>query len=360
MKSTEGWPFSSFIVHPSSFTQSYGEKQRVPRRESHYHGLLIVDKPGLPAPPAQPQPEGSAVATPPRLHTSHDIVQLVRRWSGQRRIGHTGTLDPMASGVLVLCLGQATRLVEYYQGHDKQYYAEITLGAATDTYDRMGAVVAESPVPPLTVTAIEAALATFRGEIRQLPPIYSALKQEGESLHHKARRGETVTVEPRPVTIHQLQLIDFRPPDQITLRVRCSAGTYIRSLAHDLGLALQTHAHLSALRREAAGPFALADAHTLAAVEAAGQAETLEKLLLPLGYGLPLPELKLDAEASRRLGHGQVVALPNPATQPLPSLAKGVTSEGVLLGILHALQPASAGNGEYLWKADKWFAGAPL
>ncbi|MFZ4658150.1 MAG: tRNA pseudouridine(55) synthase TruB [Caldilineaceae bacterium] len=332
----------------------------MPRRESHYHGLLIVDKPGLPAPPVQPQPAGVAIATTPRLHTSHDIVQLVRRWSGQRRIGHTGTLDPMASGVLVLCLGQATRLVEYYQGHDKQYYAEITLGAATDTYDRMGTVVAESPIPPLTVTMIDAALATFRGEIMQLPPIYSALKQDGESLHHKARRGETVTVEPRPVTIHQLHLLAFRPPDQITIRVTCSAGTYIRSLAHDLGLALQTHAHLSLLRREAAGPFTVADAHPLAEIEAAGQAEKLDALLLPLGHGLPLAEVRLDEEASRRLGHGQVVALPNPTAQPPPPLAKGITADGTLVGILQSLQQAQSGNGDYLWKAEKWFIGASL
>ena len=336
------------------------KKQRVPRRESNYHGLLIVDKPGSSSTPTQPQQVSAAAAMAPRLHTSHDIVQLVRRWSGQRRIGHTGTLDPMASGVLVLCLGQATRLVEYYQGHDKQYYAEITLGAATDTYDRMGTVVAESPVPSLTVAALEAALATFRGKIQQLPPVYSALKQDGESLHHKARRGETVTVEPRPVTIHQLQLLDFQPPAQVALRVVCSAGTYIRSLAHDLGLALQTHAHLSSLRREAAGPFTLQAAHSLAAIEAAGQAEALDNLLLPLGYGLPLAEIVIDEDASRRLGHGQVVALPNPAAPLLPSLAKGVTADGTLLGILHALQQAQSGNGDYLWKAEKWFAGTSL
>lgn len=340
----------------------------MPVRSVSLHGLLVVDKPGRQ--PATPPlavtsiPAPAAVATDradgaPYLLTSHDVVARVRRWSGERRIGHTGTLDPMASGVLVLCLGQATRLVEYYQGHDKQYYAEITLGAATDTYDRMGAVVAESSVPPLTTAAIEAALATFQGEIMQLPPVYSALKQDGESLHHKARRGETVTVEPRPVTIHQLHLIDFRPPNQITLRILCSAGTYVRSLAHDLGLALQTHAHLSALRREAAGPFTLQDAHPLSAIEAAGQADALDKLLLPLGHGLPLAEITLDEEASRRLGHGQVVALPNPAAQP-PPLAKGITADGTLVGILHLLQHAQAGNGEYLWKAEKWFAGASL
>lgn len=351
----------------------------MPRRESHYHGLLIVDKPGLQHFVATPQTielaEGELTTVPepalaeldetarestPRLYTSHDIVQRVRRWSGQRRIGHTGTLDPMASGVLVLCLGQATRLVEYYQGHDKQYYAEITLGTATDTYDRMGVVCAESPVPPLTTAAIEEALAAFRGDIMQLPPIYSALKQGGESLHHKARRGEVVTVTPRPVTMHQIELLAFTPPQQIALRVTCSAGAYIRSLAHDLGQALHTHAHLSLLRREAAGAFTLADAHPLEAIEAAAQAETFDRLLLPLGYGLDLAEIVLDDTATKRLGHGQVVALPTLTPGLPPVLAKGVSAEGVLLGILACVNPPSVQRDTYLWKAEKWFAAGEL
>lgn len=347
----------------------------MPRRESHYHGLLIVDKPGLQQSLATPlpargvdekqttslvaalaDPDATASESAPRLYTSHDIVQRVRRWSGQRRIGHTGTLDPMASGVLVLCLGQATRLVEYYQGHDKQYYVEVTLGTATDTYDRMGTVCAQSPVPSLTTADIEAALAAFRGPIMQLPPIYSALKQDGESLHHKVRRGEIVTVAPRPVTMHQIALLAFRPPDQITLRVTCSAGAYMRSLAHDLGLALQTHAHLSLLRREAAGAFTLADAHPLAAIEAAAQADALDRLLLPLGYGLDMAELVLDDTSTKRLGHGQVVALPKPSAELPPVLAKGINAEGVLLGILQCVNPVAATGDVYLWKAEKWFA----
>lgn len=348
----------------------------MPRRESHYHGLLIVDKPGLQhlvatplaprmvdeqpsADPSLAQPFGEATSeSTPRLYTSHDIVQRVRRWSGQRRIGHTGTLDPMASGVLVLCLGQATRLVEYYQGHDKQYYAEITLGAATDTYDRMGVVSAESAVPSLTVAEIEAALGAFRGEIMQLPPVYSALKQGGESLHHKVRRGEVVTVEPRPVTMHQIDLLAFTPPNQITLRVVCSAGAYIRSLAHDLGLALHTHAHLSLLRREAAGAFTLANAHSLDAIEAAADAGTFDSLLLPLGYGLDMAELVLDEPTTKRLGHGQVVALPSPQGLPPPVLLKGVSPEGLLLGILQCLNPTHTAGDAYLWKAEKWFTGS--
>lgn len=352
------------------------KRPRVPHRESHYHGLLIVDKPGLQqlvatplaprmvdkrpsAAPSLDRPFGEAISeSMPRLYTSHDIVQRVRRWSGQRRIGHTGTLDPMASGVLVLCLGQATRLVEYYQGHNKHYYAEITLGAATDTYDRMGVVYAESIVPSLTVAEIEAALGAFRGEIMQLPPVYSALKQGGESLHHKARRGEIVTVEPRPVTMYQIDLLAFTPPDRITLRVICSAGAYIRSLAHDLGLALDTHAHLSLLRREAAGAFTLADAHSLEAIEAAATAGTFGSLLLPLGYGLAMAELLLDEPTTKRLGHGQVVTLPSPQPGLPPVLAKGVTPAGALLGILQCINPTHPTGDAYLWKAEKWFAGS--
>ena len=195
----------------------------MPRRENHLHGLLLVNKPGLqqlagngylhtPHPSTKVQqplanPVTSADKEIPRLYTSHDIVQLVRRWSGQRRIGHTGTLDPMASGLMVLCLGQATRLVEYYQGHDKSYLAEITLGRATDTYDAVGQTVTTLSVPALTESAIEEVLASFQGDILQVPPIYSALKQGGESLHRKARRGEEVTVAARPVKMHQIHLL---------------------------------------------------------------------------------------------------------------------------------------------------------
>lgn len=336
----------------------------MPRRESHLHGLLIVDKPGLPQVTANlAAPDRAAVDTQattasvssPRLYTSHDIVQIVRRWSGQRRIGHTGTLDPMASGLLVLCLGQATRLVEYYQGHDKVYYAEVTLGRATATYDKMGEVVAEAEVPLLSTAAIEIALAGFRGAIMQQPPIYSALKQDGESLHYKARRGEVVAVTARPVTIYALDLVDFMGPDRIILRVHCSAGTYIRSLAHDLGQALGTYGHLSLLRREAAGAFTLAQAHELSVLEAAAHAGTLTDLLLPVGYGLTLPRIVLDPVAALRLGQGQKVKLP--ATSDT-LLITALDDGGHCLGILRALEEpySDQPQGERLWKAEKWFA----
>ncbi|MBX2999355.1 MAG: tRNA pseudouridine(55) synthase TruB [Caldilineaceae bacterium] len=319
------------------------------------HGLLIVDKPGL--------PDGLDPKTADRLPTSHDIVQRVRRWSGQRRIGHTGTLDPMASGILILCLGAATRLVEYYQGHDKSYLAEIALGVSTATYDAMGVVVDEQPSPPLTVDQIEAALSQFQGTIEQKPPIYSALKQDGESLHRKARRGEVVEVAARRVTIHRLDLVEFSPPSVIRLRVHCSAGTYVRSLAHDLGKALGTVAHLSALCRETVGEFTLADAHSLDAIESAAQDDRLADLLLPVGERLTLPILPLDEAAVERLGFGQRIWLPAPPTPvAVDDVVQGIDAGDQLLGILRILDLAPDGEA-VLCKADKWLAphfGQPL
>lgn len=317
-------------------------------RGSDLHGLLVVDKPGLPG--TQPFDPTQ------RLLTSHDVVQRIRRWSGQRRIGHTGTLDPLASGVLVLCLGQATRLVEYFQGHDKTYSAEIVLGTATDTYDRTGCVVASAPVPLLTEQKIELALERLRGDVMQTPPIYSALKREGEALYAKARRGETVEIAPRPVTIHLLQLLAWIPPDRLAVRVRCSAGTYIRSIAYDLGHALGTQAHLAALRREAAGSSTLDHAHSLETIQNAAEQQAIASLLLPLGAGLALPVLLIDNEMRRRLGYGQQVAISTALLDSPPmhdGLAQALTTAGDLVGIVRALGPADEPD-SLIWKAEKW------
>ena len=353
----------------------------MPRHESHLHGLLLVDKPGLQQlthtaqnhtvrQPHTATPNASTDTLSnslPRLYTSHDIVQLVRRWSGQRRIGHTGTLDPMASGLLVLCLGQATRLVEYYQGHDKHYYAEITLGEATDSYDAVGKVIETLPIPNLTTPQIREALIQFTGDILQLPPIYSALKQDGESLHRKARRGEAVTVRPRPVTIYSIDLINYQAPGRLCIRVHCSAGTYIRSLAHDLGHALGCCAHLSLLRREAVGTFTLDQSATLDKIEIAAQAGTFEHLLLPTGANLALTELLVNAEEAIRLGQGQKVYVSTQDPRHWPAgeadgnlLAKIVDGDGHFLGIGRCLKQNRGSTDDYvgqsLWKAEKWLA----
>lgn len=377
----------------------WGQLLRVTKDDNQLHGLLIVDKPGLMAASGSRSVSGhhadahdqvsyladiaqdpllaSPASPTTRLYTSHDIVQLVRRWSKQRRIGHTGTLDPFASGVLVLCLGDATRLVEYYQGHAKQYYAEVTLGSATNTYDCTGVISTKAPIPPLETAQLNRVLERFRGSILQMPPIFSALKQGGESLYRKARRGEQVELEPRPVTFYQLELLSYRPPDQIVLRICCSAGAYIRSLAYDLGLALDTVAHLSRLRREAAGPFTLADAHTLSAIEQASEKGDLPSLLLRAGYGLPFAKLSLDTALLTRLGQGQTITLPQSAadvmhtqvaitsTEPsLPtspqhketSLVQAIDQRNQFVGIMRCLGPAPIPNAGFLWKAEKWFA----
>ncbi len=318
----------------------------MPKRQNPFNGLLIVDKPGR----FDDERNGRG-----DFLTSHDVVQRARRWSGQRRIGHTGTLDPMASGVLVLCLGQATRLVEYYQGHDKTYRAEVVLGRATDSYDAMGETVAESAVPPLDAAQIERSLDQFRGPIQQIPPIFSAIKREGESVHRKARRGETVELAPRPVAIHELTLLEFLPQPQprVHLRIVCSAGTYIRSLAHDLGQALGTHAFLDALRREQAGAFNLNAAHRMASIERAAADERLGELLLPPGCGLELPTLRLEDEAALHLSQGKRVALTQPPSEgvldPDNPLAQAVGDNDKFLGVARYL-------GDDTWKAEKWFS----
>ena len=236
-------------------------------------GILIVDKPaGM---------------------TSHDVVARVRKLARQRKIGHAGTLDPLATGVLVLGLGKATRLLEYLTGHDKRYLAAVMLGQTTTTYDAEGEVVRTYEGEWPSREAVEAALERFRGEIEQRPPLFSAIKQGG-------------------VIIHELHLLRYAPP-LLELDVRCSKGTYIRSLAHDLGEALGTGAFLAALRRTASGPFTIEQAHTLPEIEAAARERRLDELLLPLGAGLEtLPAVRLSPEEARRLAHGQFIRAHTP------------------------------------------------
>lgn len=320
-------------------------------------GLLVVDKPGrddlTPAPIEEPRPAPGEKRPYRGLLSSHDVVARVRRWSGQKRIGHTGTLDPLASGVLVLCLGSATRLVEYYQNHPKRYAAVITLGGETDSYDAEGHLVANYPVPPLTAAAIDQALAAFRGEIEQQAPVYSAIKQEGKALYSLARRGKEVDAPMRTVTFSTIDLIEFAPPARVTLTIDCSAGAYIRSLAHDLGAALGTGAYLQALRRTAAGDFTLAEAHTLESIEAAAHAGRLHELLLPTGDRLPLPGYHFDADTLQRFRFGQTVILPAATCEPVRQLAAARNENGVLVGIIRRLGAARE-NAGWRWRAEKW------
>jgi tRNA pseudouridine55 synthase len=262
--------------------------------------------------------------------TSHDVVNAVRRLAGIRRVGHAGTLDPLATGLLVVLVGQATRLAQYLTGHDKTYRAVIRLGETTDTYDAEGTVTARRPVTA-TAAELEAALAGFLGPQMQCPPAYSAIKVAGQALYKRARRGETVAPEPRAVVFHTLTGLAWEPPD-LTVEVVCSAGTYIRSLAHDLGERLGCGAHLRALTRLAAGPFRLEQAHPLDELRALAAAGRLTAALLPPAAALSdFPTVTLTPEQARAVGFGQRVVLP--AVSVAPQLS-AVDSAGQLVAVL--------------------------
>lgn len=211
-------------------------------RAPRYHGILVIDKPAG--------------------WTSHDVVARARRLLGERQIGHAGTLDPAATGVLPLAVGDATKVVEYLSEASKTYLAEITLGVETDSYDGDGRVLRVTPIYGVTLDDVERGLSGLRGEIDQVPPMHSALKVGGKRLYELARRGEEIERKPRRITISELSLVDWQPP-VATVLIDCSKGTYVRSIARDLGESLGVGAFLSNLVRLRTGPFHLEEAWTL-------------------------------------------------------------------------------------------------
>jgi tRNA pseudouridine55 synthase len=237
--------------------------------------------------------------------TSHDMVAAVRRALGERRVGHTGTLDPFASGLLLVCVGRATRLAQFLTGLDKAYEATARLGVATDTEDRDGTVVATSEAwREVTPTALEEALTELRGPIRQRPPRFSAKKVGGVAAHRRARRGEEVELQARAVTVHELTVVHFTPPD-VRLRVHCSSGTYVRALARDLGEVLGVGAHLTALRRTAIGGFDVTDA--LLPADLSDAEKLADAWIDPLSALGDYPRVEVDAAGVTAIGHGQAV-----------------------------------------------------
>ena len=244
--------------------------------------------------------------------TSHDVIARVRRLTGQRRVGHAGTLDPMATGVLLVCLGKATRIVEYLTDRNKTYLAQIHLGVVTDTWDAEGQIISEHDTSMLTLDAIERALPHFMGHIIQTPPMYSAIKHQGRPLYELARKGITIARKPREIEITRLEIIEWHPP-LITLQAACSKGTYIRSLAYDLGEFLGTGGYLSGLTRLAVGRFLLKDAVDLETLMEQGQDGSWRQHLLPLHLALQhMPGITVDEDAVRRLCFGQEIELTSP------------------------------------------------
>lgn len=274
-------------------------------------GILLVDKPAGP--------------------TSHDVVDHVRRAAGMSRVGHAGTLDPFASGLLLLLLGSATRLSEYFLGMDKGYDATLRLGVETDSWDPEGQVTREDPAwDRVTGSAIQAALEGLRGRILQVPPAYSAKKVRGEAAHRRVRRGEKLELEPVEVTVGRLALLETSLPS-LRLEVTCSSGTYVRALARDLGRGLGVGAHLTALRRTSIGPFGLAEASPLESVR---DPESVRAALLPAATALAhLPAVDVGAEQATWIRQGRAL----PVTwEGLPEAAPiRVLLEGDLLAVAY-------------------------
>ncbi|KFE59800.1 tRNA pseudouridine(55) synthase TruB [Hyalangium minutum] len=277
-------------------------------------GVLVIDKPSGP--------------------TSFDVVRQVRALLKVKKAGHTGTLDPMATGVLPICLGEATKVAGFITEGDKAYEATVHLGVETDTQDAQGKVTAEAPVPPLTVQLLETALAPFRGTFEQVPPMYSAVKVAGKRLYELARAGEEVERASRQVTVYELTLRDFSS-NRLRLSVRCSKGFFVRTLAYDIGRALGCGAHLEALRRTMSGPFVLAQALPLAELPAMAQDRAaVARKLLPLSDALShLPSLRVSAADAARVTHGVPLEAP-----PMPGRIRVLGPEGALLAVAEVVK----------------------
>jgi len=272
-------------------------------------GVLVVDKPiGL---------------------TSHDVVQVIRKGTNIRRAGHTGTLDPRASGVLVVLIGPAVRLSEYVSASDKRYQAILQLGASTDTYDAEGTVTSTAPVT-ISEGQFEETLKSFIGEIEQIPPPFSAVKIKGRKAYEMAREGEEVDLLPRKIQVYNLELLEWAPPEAV-IDVYCSSGTYVRSLAHDLGENLGCGAHLVGLRRTKSGRFTLRDAVPLRKLREAFDTNTWYQYLIPAAEALSdWPSVELDHLQVESVRHGNRV----PGTPDKGTLVRGISEQGELVALL--------------------------
>ncbi|MHB8375911.1 MAG: tRNA pseudouridine(55) synthase TruB [Dehalococcoidia bacterium] len=274
-------------------------------------GFLIVDK-------------------PPGV-TSFSIVSLVRRLTGVRRVGHAGTLDPLASGVLPVAVGQAARLIEYLDDDWKAYTAVVRFGASTTTYDAEGETTATGDASDVTTAGVRAALAAFVGDIEQVPPAYSAIKLAGKPLYRYAREGADVTPAPRRVHIERIELLRFGD-GEATITVLCGKGTYIRSLAHDLGARLGCGAHLAALRRTRSGGFTLEDVHAPDELIAAAAEDALDGLLLAPDRAVERRPAAIFGPANARaIAAGRDIALGAGAAA---AICRAYTSDGAFVGVL--------------------------
>jgi tRNA pseudouridine55 synthase len=299
------------------------QAEPMPGSRSPLHGFLVIDK--------------------PPGWTSFDVVARARRLLGVRKIGHAGTLDPAATGVLPLAVGHATRVLEYLTAADKTYLADVTFGVETDSHDRDGVVTAVDDASGLTREQVEQALSGFRGPIMQVPPMHAAIKVGGQRLYELARRGEEIERAPRPVVINELNLEAWEPP-VATLLVDCSKGTYIRALARDLGATTGVGAHLSRLVRTRTGPFTLDEAITLEDLASADLPSAWPVLAWAADVALAdWPALALDARQTVDWRHGK----PIPASEPARGHRRVYDASGGWVGVARADE-----SGQY-WRPVK-------
>jgi tRNA pseudouridine55 synthase len=286
----------------------------------------------------------------PAGKTSYAIVAMVKRLTGEKRVGHAGTLDPNATGVLPVCLGQATRLVEYLMDTTKTYLAEIELGVSTDSYDREGTETQRSDASAVTLAQLEKALNAFRGVITQIPPMYSAVKHQGKPLYELARAGITVERKGRTAKIFSLEIKEWRNPF-LTIEVTCGKGTYIRSLANDLGQALGCGATLNKLERSRCGIFDINQAVTPEHFEEACRGGYWESLLYPMDSILSLWETAIvSEEKAQSIRNGALISLgENTQVTANSAFCRAYTWDGNLLGILHF------DSEKKLWQPEKVF-----
>ncbi len=278
--------------------------------DSQVSGVLVVDKPiGM---------------------TSHDVVDVIRRGTNIRRAGHTGTLDPRASGVLVILIGPAVRLSEFVSASDKRYHATLRLGSSTNTFDGEGVITSSASAANIDQEQFEHTLDQFVGEIQQVPPPYSAIKIKGRKAYEMARQGEEVILEPRTIHVYSLELLEWDPPEAV-LDVFCSSGTYVRSLANDVGTSLGCGAHLVGLRRTQSGRFTLRDAISLNRLQEAFTARNWYRYLIPAAEALShWPMVELDADQVELVRHGHRV----PAEAGSNGWVRGVSEQGDLVALL--------------------------
>ena len=289
---------------------------------------------------------GALVIDKPVGMTSHDVVKIVRRGTDIKRAGHTGTLDPRASGVLVVLIGPAVRLSEFLSASDKRYQAIIKFGVATDTYDTEGKQVGETKsVDHITDEDFHTLLNNYEGKITQTPPAYSAVKIQGQKAYEKARRGEEVEIPAREIDVYNLELLEWAPPEAV-IDVYASSGTYVRSLANDLGNDLDVGAHLTGLRRTKNGQFTLRDAVRLGELQDAFEAGDWYKHLIPAADTLgDWYTITLSSEDAEKIKHGHRI----PAEPDESGWARGLSEQGDLIALLEVLED------EQLWQPRKVF-----